>query len=102
MDLGAKVSSPACFGKEHLVLDIFIERMESAMDGGKLAEEQRACRSWLCSSMNGISLSVLNWNQSSHLDLTRTAVSSPVFLMASLNSSYDMSAESVALARRSL
>jgi hypothetical protein len=28
MDLGAKVSSPAAFGKEHLVLDIFIEALE--------------------------------------------------------------------------
>jgi hypothetical protein len=28
MDLGAKVSSPACFGKEHLVLVIVIEALE--------------------------------------------------------------------------
>ncbi len=28
MDLGANVSSPACFGEEHLVLDIFIEALE--------------------------------------------------------------------------
>ncbi len=73
--------------------------MESTMDGGRLTEEQRACKSWLHSSMGGASLSALNWNQSSHLDLTRRAVSSPAFLMASLNSSYDMSVESVALAR---
>jgi hypothetical protein len=33
MDLGAKVSSPACFGKEHLVLDIFIEALELNMHG---------------------------------------------------------------------
>ncbi len=67
------------------------------MDGGRLAEEQRACRSWLRSSMGGASSSVLNWNQSAHLDLTRRAVSSPAFLMVSLKSSYDVSVASVAL-----
>jgi hypothetical protein len=28
MNFGAKVRSPACFGNEHLVLDMFIEALE--------------------------------------------------------------------------
>ncbi len=46
------------------------------MEGGRSVAERSSWRSWLRSSMGGVRSAMLNWNQSSHREPTRRAVSS--------------------------